>query len=239
MSSAILGYGTLLQLSDEASAPDTIFTSVAEITNVAISGNDRDTIDVTHHESLAAAREFIAGCLGGATIQLSLNFLPAHATHEDLTDNLHETTAADIFRTYRIVWPDFGKLPLTGTVNTGTEIWTTATHPWLTGQPVRFTTSGALPASTPQIVVGQTYYLKVIDDETFTVHVNSADAAADTNAINFTGAGTGTHTVNGGTSWTFQAHVSGFESAAKFDDKLTASPSFKITGSIAIEPEEA
>lgn len=233
MSSAVLGLGTLLQLSDGASSPNTIYTSVAEIVNIAVSANDRDAIDVTHHESTDAAREFIAGLLTGATIQLDLNFLPAHATHKDLTTNLQATSS--IFRTYRIVFPDFGAASFATTVVSVTNLFTTASaHSWLTGQPVRFTTTGSI-TSTPQIYAGKTYYARVTGTQTFKLYPTSADATADTNVIDVT-ADAGTHTFYGGTSWTFSAHVNGFEPTAVPSDKLRASPRFKITSSLTIAP---
>lgn len=231
MSSAKLSQGTLLQLSDNGSPA--VFTSVAEITKIAVGSNERDVIDVTHMES-GIAREFIAGLLDGAVVSLDLNFLPANATHLDLTTNIQATTS--IFRTYRICWSDFGTGNFTATVNTGTDVWTTAAHSWLTGQPITITTSGTLPASTPQIEAGKPYYVRRTSSTEFTLHPTSADAVANTNVINFTSAGTGTHTANGGTSWTFSANVTGFQSAAPVADKLTASPTFKITSSISIAP---
>lgn len=86
---------------------------------------------------------------------------------------------------------------LTGTVATGTEIWTTATHGWSTGQAVEFSTTGALPAATPSIAAKTIYYINVASTTTFTVHLTLAAANAGTGAIDFTGTGTGTHTVHG------------------------------------------
>jgi predicted secreted protein len=231
MSAAVLGLGTLLQLSDGGS-PAT-FTTIAEVTNISINGS-RDSIDVTSHDSLQACREFIAGLVNGGEVQLTLNFLPQNATHTDLTTNIKATSS--IFRTYRIVWPDFGTSSFTGTVNTGTDVWTTAAHSWSKPQPIRFSTSGTLPTSTPQIVAGNTYFAGVASTTTFTVHQTAAAATAGTGAIDFTAAGSGTHTVTGGTSWTFSACVVGVDAAAMTDKQLTATPKFKVNASISISP---
>lgn len=86
---------------------------------------------------------------------------------------------------------------LTGTVATGTEIWTTSAHGWSTEQAIEFSTTGTLPASTPSIAVKTIYYINVASSTTFTVHTTLAAANAGTGAIDFTDTGSGTHTVHG------------------------------------------
>ena len=84
------------------------------------------------------------------------------------------------------------------TVNASTDVWTTAfAHGLATGDPVSFATTGTLPASTPQIAAGTTYYVSVASASTtqFTVFTTAANATAGTNPIDFTSAGTGTLTV--------------------------------------------
>ncbi len=231
-SSAILGLGALLQLSDGGGTP--VYTTIAEVTGITPLDLERDPIDVTSHDSGSGGREFIVGLLK-ATLQIGLNFLPNNATQRTLTTNINQTTYANYFGTYRVVWPD-SVTALTGTVNTTTDVWTTATHGWNTVQPIRFSTTGALPASTPQIVAGVFYYAGVTGTTTFKAYPTSADALASTNAIDFTGAGTGTHTVSSGTSWVFSANVSDFQASAMVDKQLTASPKFEITRSLSITP---
>lgn len=233
-SAAVLGLGTLLQLSDGGGTP--VFTTIAEVTNITVGNNARDAIDVTSHDSIGPGREFIAGLLAGAELTIGLNFLPNNTTQRNLTTALQSTSSSVIFGTYRIVWPNSDGTSLTGTVNTGTDVWTTATHSWNTVQPIRFSTSGTLPTSTPQIVAGQIYYAGVTGTTTFKVYATQAAAIAGSGAIDFTTAGSGTHTVVSGTAWTFSAMVTGFEAAAIVDQKLTASPKFKITNSISIAP---
>ncbi len=83
----------------------------------------------------------------------------------------------------------------TWTVNTGTEVITTSvTHNLSVGDRIRVTNSGgALPASTPQIVAGTDYFvLATPASNTLTISDTQGGAI-----INFTGTGTGTHTLHG------------------------------------------
>ncbi len=229
-SAAVLGLGTLLQLSDGAGG----FTTIAEVVDIEVGNNSRDAIDVTSHDSVGPGREFIAGLLTAAEIVCKLNFLPNNATQRNLTTSLQSTSAATIFGTYRIVWPNADGTSLTGTFNTSTDAVTTATHGFSTPQPVKFSTSGTLPTTTPQIIAGTTYFAGVTGSTTFKIYTTQAAAIAASGPVDVTTTGSGTHTVGAGTSWTFSAMVTGFEASAMVDQKLTASPKFKITQSISI-----
>ncbi len=106
----------------------------------------------------------------------------------------------------RLALLDAGTAPLTMTVNTGTDVCTTATHNYVTADPVTVSTSGTLPAP---LVAATYYYVRVLSGTTFTLHTTAAGASANTGMVNLTTAGTGTHTVNnnvtlsGQYDWTF------------------------------------
>lgn len=155
-------------------------------------------------------------------VSIELNFI------EDPTQQSRENdlvAAAPTIKTYRIAWPDFSVQSLAATEATNT--WTTTVaHNFNTPQPVNFTTTGTLPSP---LVPGQAYYARYVTATTFTLFNNSADAVNNTNQITMTG-GSGTHTVNSGASWVFNALVTGIEPTAKVDDKLSASITFKVTG---------
>lgn len=53
-------------------------------------------------------------------------------------------------------------------------------------------TGGTLPTSSPQVVNNTVYYAKEVNSGSISVHPTAADAAAGTNDINFSAAGTGT-----------------------------------------------
>lgn len=63
--------------------------------------------------------------------------------------------------------------------------------------PVHFTVSGGtIIVASPPIVPGTVYYIRPTDADNFTVHPTKEDADADTNALDITGAGTGTTRVH-------------------------------------------
>lgn len=81
----------------------------------------------------------------------------------------------------------------TCTFDSGTDAATVATiSAPQTGEPVRFTTTGALPA---ELVVGTTYYVIRTGAATCKLASSLVNAEAGT-AINLSGAGTGTHTMH-------------------------------------------
>lgn len=227
------GFGTLLQLSDGASPA--VFTSLAEIFGITPPSLTRNMIDATHMETADAVKEYVAGLIDVGEITCDCNFLPENATQVDKLTKLLAAAASTKF-TYRIVWPNFGATALTGTVDTGTDVWTTTTHGWNTAQPIKFSTTGALPTSSPQIRKGGIYYAARASSTTFKVYPTSADAVAGTNAIDFTGTGSGTHTVSGGTSWTLLALVSGFAPSAPKDDRLSVPIVFKGSSTVSVSP---
>lgn len=65
------------------------------------------------------------------------------------------------------------------------------TDKWMTGMAVQVTTSGALP---DEIIAGRTYYVIRVSATAIKLAATYAQALAGT-AFNFTGAGTGTHTI--------------------------------------------
>jgi hypothetical protein len=85
------------------------------------------------------------------------------------------------------------------TVNTGTDVLSAAGHDLEDGsQVILWTTAADLPASTPAIAEDTIYYAgSVVAEVSFKLYATEADALAATNAIDFSDAGTGTHTVLG------------------------------------------
>ncbi len=69
-------------------------------------------------------------------------------------------------------------------INPTTDIITTGTHLFTTGDPIRYSTSGSkIAALTEQSVV---YYVRVIDSTRFTLHPTETDALNNTNIIDVT-----------------------------------------------------
>jgi predicted secreted protein len=233
-SAAVSAFGIILQLSDGGSPA--VYTSIAEIRTIGEIGGEREMIDVSNMDSPGQAKEYIAGMLDSLMCALELNYLPQNATHKDMLTNIQQQTVANIFRDYRIVLPDFGAVALTGTVNTGTDVWTTSTHGFNTAQPITFTTSGTLPTSSPQIYAGTIYWARRASSSTFKVYTTAANAIADSSAIDFSTSGSGTHTVNGGTVFTFRGAFKSAKNSGSTNTQLKISTELKVTGVVTQSP---
>lgn len=68
--------------------------------------------------------------------------------------------------------------------------------------PVRFTTTGTLPVTVPQIKAGITYFVKNTSTSTVKVYSTAYDAKFDLNAYTITNAGTGTNNLIPQNTWT-------------------------------------
>lgn len=92
----------------------------------------------------------------------------------------------------------------------------TLTTPLTTGffVPVQFTTAGTLPATSPQIHINKTYFIRMITTTTFSIYSTAQDAAANINAYVISSAGTTSNVVVLNT-WTF-ANVT-FKNRPVFD----------------------
>lgn len=236
-STAISGYGTLCQIGDGVATPSTGWLSVAEVFSIgaALAGT---SIEVTHLLSQDAWKEFIAGNKE-ATITLGMNFLTSDESQVDLLESFTEAAPADSNRSWRLLWPDYGAVSWTATVNSGTDVWTTASpHTWETGQRVRLTTTGTVPTTSPAsgIVAGGFAYARRTGASTLTMHSTSADAIANTNVLNFTNTGSGTHTLASGSWWVFVGQVTGHSAEMPNNDRLTAQVTIKATNAITFEP---
>ena len=109
LSNAFSGFGTRLQMGD-GGGPE-VFTDVAEVVEVNPPGLTSDTIDVTHHLSPLAFREFIASLSSAGTISITVNYIPSNPTH-DATTGLHAAAISKVRKNWKII------LPFAGTPNT-------------------------------------------------------------------------------------------------------------------------
>ncbi len=78
------------------------------------------------------------------------------------------------------------------TVDAGTEVWTATAHGMSTGSAMELSTSTTLPAGTS---LNTTYYVNVATVDTFKIYPSRADAFAETNNVEVSDTGSGTHTV--------------------------------------------
>lgn len=223
MTNAKHALGTQLQMSDGASPP--VFTTIASIVSITGPSISADTIDVTNMDSPGGWKEFIAGLIEGGEIGVEA-FLVADASQLAQFAQATEDTPANRFKTYRIVFPDDTDSK-TATVSTTT--WTATAHGWNTVQPVRFFTTGALPAA---VIPGRVYFARRLSADTFSIHATPAAALAGTGAISSATGGTGTHSVKSGTKFTFSAMASGFRTSSPNTDAHKLSFTLKVTGEV-------
>ena len=79
------------------------------------------------------------------------------------------------------------------------QITLAAGHGLVTGKQVNFATTGTLPVSVPALAAGMAYFARV-SGNIVTLHTTAAGAAADSDKVNFTDVGTGTHSLAPGAS---------------------------------------
>ncbi|MDX3689952.1 phage tail tube protein [Streptomyces europaeiscabiei] len=90
-------FGTQLQRGDGAT-PE-VFTPLANVTDITPPGIERETYDVTAHDSEDAWREFIGGLKDGGEVELDLNYDPRE--HDSLLSDFADAVP----RNYKVVWP--------------------------------------------------------------------------------------------------------------------------------------
>ncbi|MCM2580444.1 phage tail tube protein [Streptomyces meridianus] len=91
------GYGTQLERSDMAATP--VFTAIANVTSINPPSMERETQDVTAHDSPDAWREFIGGLKDGGEVSIDVNYDPRE--HDDLIVDFGDAAPRD----YKVVWP--------------------------------------------------------------------------------------------------------------------------------------
>jgi len=105
MSDAISAFGTLLKMGDGGTSES--FTTIAEVSDIKGPKLSLDPIDVTNHSSAEAWREFVGGLLDAGEVSLSINFMPADATHDYSTGIISKLTDRGKHN-FQMVFPDDG-----------------------------------------------------------------------------------------------------------------------------------
>lgn len=77
MTSALIGYGGLLEISDDNGAT---WTEIEEVFNMTPPSSSVDIIDATHMQSPGRDREFILGLNDPGECSMEMNFVPGSAT---------------------------------------------------------------------------------------------------------------------------------------------------------------
>ena len=87
-SSANWAFGTLFKIGDAAD-PE-VFATVAEVLEITPIDMERDSIEVTNHDSADGYREFIPGLRDAGEFTIKANWLPANATQDGTTGLLKQ-----------------------------------------------------------------------------------------------------------------------------------------------------
>ena len=213
---ATKGAGVFFQYGNGSSA----FTTIAEVTAVNGANLTRDTFNVTHMGS--TWQDVIGGLPDAGEVSIDLNWLPADATHVQMSTDLTGTS-----RNYRIRWADYGSGTVNFTTDFGVDEQLDATaHGMETGEPFQVTTSSALPGG---LAIDTTYYCKRLTANTLTAHASSAGAVAGTGTVDITSDGTGTHTIQMVRSWALPGLITALSPSAPVDGKLAATATFKVS----------
>ena len=102
MSSAVLGYGTLLKRGD-GGGPE-VFTAIAEVKDISEFGAERELVEVTHYTSPSGYREFILGLKDGSQFTARMNWIPSHATQSSTAGVVYDFNN-DTVHNYQLVFP--------------------------------------------------------------------------------------------------------------------------------------
>lgn len=206
---------------------DGTWTKIAEVLSITGPGLTNEPIDITHLG--CTAREFIGGLPDYATIAFDLNFMPDETTHDAFVDAVRDGSTMSL----GMRWSDFGVSSINIlSINTTSNVINMAeAHSYITGQAVRLDVTGTVPTSTPQVVNGGAYFVRKIAADTLTLHRSSSTAIADENAINFSDAGS-ENALALGTTWTFNGLVSEVSPSVATGERLAATVTIKITGSV-------
>lgn len=77
-----------------------MFTALANVTSIEGPGIERETIDVTAHNTVDAYMEFVGGLKDGGEVEVEVNYEPA--LHDALIADFDDTDP----RNYQLVFPD-------------------------------------------------------------------------------------------------------------------------------------
>ncbi len=222
-SEAKTGYSTYLQVNDGSDN----YENVAEVVSISGLSLSRDTTEVTHLASDDNAKEFIGNMVDGGELSFEVNYLPTDTSQQALLTKLYQNGTTHQFQ---IALPFFEDSQAISSIDTGTDVITTATHGWDTGTPVQISTADTLPTSSPQVATNTIYWVDVASTTTVTLHTTNAAAVAGTGDIDFSDAGT-SNTLSAAMLWTFSGVVTGFElSGIETNGKLSGNVTIKATG---------
>lgn len=105
---ALPGFGTLFQIDPTGG---TTYATIAEIVNVGDVGGEADDYEASHMESPGGWVEKVRGMIDGGSVSLELNYVPASASQQGLSDQL--AVFQNQNSSFRIVLPTTPSLSIT------------------------------------------------------------------------------------------------------------------------------
>ncbi|MDS1269692.1 phage tail tube protein [Lipingzhangella sp. LS1_29] len=78
------------------------FTVLANVTSITGPEMERETVDVTSHDSPGGWMEFVGGLKDGGEVEIEFNYDPSEPTHAVLQEDFDAARP----RTYQVVFPD-------------------------------------------------------------------------------------------------------------------------------------
>ena len=100
---AISSFGIAFKIGD-GGGPES-FTTVAEVLDFNGPGLQGRTTEVTSHDAQNAWAEFVGTIKDGGEITFTVNFVPAHGTHNP-TSGLLDDLQTQVLRNFQVVFPD-------------------------------------------------------------------------------------------------------------------------------------
>lgn len=94
LSTGQTGRGVCLNVSDMATIP--VWTTMANVTNIGLSGRQAEKIDFTHLKSDGGYREYRQGFKEAGEVSMTVHWDPDHATHEQMESLLTSGQVVDI-----------------------------------------------------------------------------------------------------------------------------------------------
>lgn len=99
-----LGYGATLEVGDGAS-PE-VFSAVAYVSNISVSGYSVDAVDVTTHDSANNFKEFIPGMVDGGEVSFDIVFDPDNTTHDETAGGLKAIMDSRSIKNWKVTFAD-------------------------------------------------------------------------------------------------------------------------------------
>jgi hypothetical protein len=254
-SNALNAFGTLLQRGDGAGTE--VFTTIAELQNVEIPGVETDILDVTHHTSPGAFKEFVLGLRDGGEVTVEGSYVPKEAT-QNATTGLLADNLSGVKRNFKCIFSDAvaavkASLAAAMTDPNANIIFTAATAGTAgNATTVTFAVAGnntalsigvAGSAITVTVATNGSGAAVSTADQVIAAIAASGPATAlviATRGMNANGAGvvnaralanlTGGLAAVAGTVWSFTAYVRNFVARAPHDGKLSFRATLKVTG---------